>query len=150
MFDPEGIHRAVLNVVTNAIDACDEIENGEVRVQTVYDREAKLLKVIVADTGQGVAPEEMNKLFTLFTSTKGGRGTGLGLSVSQKICKEHGGVIRVKSKPGEGSEFILELPATGSDDQQNAALPGAAKAANSEIRPVATDSDSSIHETRVS
>jgi len=111
LFDPEGMHRAILNIVTNAIDACESVEAGRVVVSTEYDGEAKLARVVVADNGVGIEPEEMAKLFTLFVSSKGGRGTGLGLSVSQKICKEHGGQIRVESKPGKGSRFIVELPA---------------------------------------
>jgi len=52
----------------------------------------------------------VDKMFTLFVSNKGSRGTGLGLSVSQKICNEHGGQILVQSAAGEGSEFTLEIP----------------------------------------
>ncbi|MCE9557245.1 MAG: FHA domain-containing protein [Planctomycetes bacterium] len=111
LFDPEGMHRAILNVVTNAIDACESAEVGRVLVSTEYDANAKLAKVAVTDNGVGIEPEDMARLFTLFVSTKGGRGTGLGLSVSQKICKEHGGQIVVDSQPGKGSCFTIELPA---------------------------------------
>ena len=55
--------------------------------------------------------EDLDKIFTLFVSHKGGRGTGLGLPVSQKIVKEHGGEIRVTSQVGKGSQFTIELPA---------------------------------------
>ncbi len=110
MFDPEAIHRAVLNVVTNAIDACDGCEVRHVEVVTRLDDEGRNALVEVTDSGVGIAPDDMEKIFTVFVSKKGGRGTGLGLSVSQKILQEHGGVIRVESTPGEGSKFILELP----------------------------------------
>ena len=56
-------------------------------------------------------PEDLDKIFTIFVSRKGGRGTGLGLPVSQKIIKEHGGNIQVASQPGQGSRFTIELPA---------------------------------------
>jgi signal transduction histidine kinase len=111
MFDPDGLHRAVLNVVTNAIDACDEREDGVVEVSTQFSAPEKTIRVVVADNGSGIAPEDLEKIFTLFVSRKGGRGTGLGLPVSQKILREHGGQIRVQTRPGTGSRFTLELPA---------------------------------------
>ncbi|MCA9237326.1 MAG: FHA domain-containing protein [Planctomycetales bacterium] len=112
MFDPEGLHRAILNLVTNAIDACDETEQGAVTVATRYDEPHKTAYVTVQDNGPGIAPEDMEAIFTAFVSRKGGRGTGLGLPVSQKILEEHGGKITVASTVGHGSCFTLELPAT--------------------------------------
>ncbi|MCE9546635.1 MAG: FHA domain-containing protein [Planctomycetia bacterium] len=111
LFDPDGMHRAILNVVTNAIDACEQSEQGRVTISIEHDA-GKMARVIVEDTGVGIEPEDMGRLFTLFSSSKGSRGTGLGLSVSQKICKEHGGQITVESTPGQGSRFFIELPAT--------------------------------------
>jgi two-component system, NtrC family, sensor kinase len=121
MFDPEAIHRAVLNVVTNAIDACDSCEVRRVEVATRLDDEGRNALVEVTDSGVGISPDDMEKIFTVFVSQKGGRGTGLGLPVSQKIMQEHGGGIRVESQPGEGSKFILELPVNPpSDDEVSA------------------------------
>jgi signal transduction histidine kinase/pSer/pThr/pTyr-binding forkhead associated (FHA) protein len=110
-FDPEALHRAILNVVTNAIDACDKRENGRVVVSTAYLPEEALVRVIVEDNGEGIAPGDINKIFSVFESRKGSRGTGLGLPVSQKILQEHNGDIRVESTPEVGSRFTLELPA---------------------------------------
>ena len=118
-FDPEGIHRAVLNLVTNAIDACNTVSGddndqdrpGQVTVSTEYAAEESLARVIVEDSGCGIDPEDLDKMFTLFESKKGSRGTGLGLPVSQKILREHGGQITVESTAGAGSRFIVELPA---------------------------------------
>jgi two-component system, NtrC family, sensor kinase len=110
-FDPEGIHRAVLNIATNAIDACDEREGGHVNVATEFLSDKSLVRITVEDNGCGIAPEDIDKIFAIFVSHKGGRGTGLGLPVSQKILKEHGGDIRVTSQLGSGSRFVLELPA---------------------------------------
>jgi signal transduction histidine kinase/pSer/pThr/pTyr-binding forkhead associated (FHA) protein len=110
-FDPEGIHRAVLNVVTNAVDACAERPDGAVVVATQYQADESLARIIVEDNGVGIAAEDLDKIFTIFVSGKGGRGTGLGLPVSQKILKEHGGRIEVASTLGSGSRFTLELPA---------------------------------------
>lgn len=111
MFDPDGLHRAILNVVTNAIDACDTAEAGTVEVTTHYVAAERIARVIVSDNGSGIAPGDIEKIFAIFVSRKGGRGTGLGLPVSQKIFKEHGGRILVTSQPGQGSRFTLELPA---------------------------------------
>jgi len=111
VFDPEGIHRAVLNVVTNAIDAAaDGQREGRVDVSTHHSAEQPGARVIIDDNGPGIPPEQIDSLFSPFVSFKGGRGTGLGLPVSQKILKEHGGRIVVESTPGSGSRFILELP----------------------------------------
>jgi signal transduction histidine kinase len=109
-FDPEGLHRAVLNVVTNAIDACEKQEQGRVEIATELV-EGMRLRVVVADNGEGIPPEDVERIFSVFESKKGSRGTGLGLPVSRKILHEHGGEISVESAPGEGSRFILELPA---------------------------------------
>ncbi len=112
VFDPEGIHRAALNVITNAIDAADECEtSGQVRVKTEYRAEQSVVNIIVEDNGPGIPREQMDQLFSPFVSSKKGRGTGLGLPVSQKILNEHGGNIHVHSAPGRGSRFTLALPA---------------------------------------
>ncbi len=112
VFDPEGIHRAILNVVTNAIDAAAEASAaGAVRVATEYAPQEGKVRVIVEDNGPGILPEQMDTLFSPFVSTKKSRGTGLGLPVSQKILNEHGGRIQVYSAVGQGARFVLELPA---------------------------------------
>lgn len=139
LFDPEGLHRAVLNVVSNAIDASDprhrpepelvegadseapppEPTPGLVKVRTVYDPVESHARVIVEDNGGGIPPEELEHVFSLFVSNKGNRGTGLGLPVSQKIIREHGGQILVGGTPGQGAEFTLEIPAVLADVTRN-------------------------------
>lgn len=109
-FDPEGIHRAVLNIVTNAIDAVEGTEGAQVQVQTGYDRSSETLWVSVTDNGPGIPPEQLPRIFNIFESTKGARGTGLGLAVSQKILREHGGEITVQSQVGQGARFVLLWP----------------------------------------
>jgi signal transduction histidine kinase len=121
VFDPEGISRAVLNVVTNALDAVEGRPDPWVEIRIELDRPAGLVRVFVADNGEGMSPETLAEIFNLFVSTKGSRGTGLGLTVSRKILREHGGDIRAVSRLGAGSTFTLEFPlalatdAAGSD-----------------------------------
>jgi signal transduction histidine kinase len=62
-----------------------------------------------------MSPDTLAEIFTLFVSTKGARGTGLGLTVSRKILREHGGDIHAQSEPGRGSAFVLEFPLLGPD-----------------------------------
>ena len=109
-FDPDLLHRAILNVVSNAIDACEKRPNATVEVAIEFAEGDSLLHIVVADNGEGIAPEDIQRIFSVFESKKGSRGTGLGLPVSQKIMREHGGEIRVESTPGRGSRFYLELP----------------------------------------
>ena len=110
MIDPEGIHRAVLNIVTNAIDASEGAQDAQVVIKTEWDQDASVARISVRDNGVGIDPADIPSIFQIFASTKGSRGTGLGLPVSQKIIREHGGKIVVDSRPGEGSTFTIELP----------------------------------------
>ena len=110
LFDPEGLSRAILNVVTNALDAVEGRPHAAVTISVAADREAGLVRVRVADNGAGMTPETLADIFNLFASTKGARGTGLGLTVSRKILREHGGEIHASSRIGEGSTFLLEFP----------------------------------------
>jgi signal transduction histidine kinase len=111
VFDPEGIHRAVLNVVTNAIDAvADNSPPGTVVVRTEFDAEAAVARVFVEDNGPGIPADQMEHLFSPFVSSKKSRGTGLGLPVSQKILREHGGTLLVENQETGGARFTFELP----------------------------------------
>lgn len=110
LFDEDSIHRAVLNVVTNALDALDNVPQGRVRVTTRFDEAEQRIVVEVADNGPGIAPEERPNLFNLFVSGKGAKGTGLGLAVCRKVLREHGGDVEVDSEPGAGATFRLWWP----------------------------------------
>ena len=130
-FDPDLMHRAILNVVTNAIDASDHQDGaGHVDVRIDYWPGDPYVRIIVADNGEGISPEDVKRIFSVFESRKGARGTGLGLPVSQKIMREHGGNITIESEPGQGSKFTLELPARSLDDSSVAR-----KLAEDEILP---------------
>jgi nitrogen-specific signal transduction histidine kinase/pSer/pThr/pTyr-binding forkhead associated (FHA) protein len=110
MIDPEGIHRALLNIVTNAIDASEGAPDAHVAIKTEWDQDASIVRISVTDNGVGIEPDEIPSIFQIFASSKGSRGTGLGLPVSQKIIREHGGKIAVDSRPGQGATFTIELP----------------------------------------
>jgi signal transduction histidine kinase/pSer/pThr/pTyr-binding forkhead associated (FHA) protein len=111
LFDADLMHRAVLNIVTNAIDACEKREAARVVLHIDYEPHERTTSIVVEDNGEGIPPEDVQRIFSVFESRKGARGTGLGLPVSQKILREHGGDILVESTPGAGSRFILTLPA---------------------------------------
>jgi signal transduction histidine kinase len=108
--DSEGIHRALLNIAGNALDAVAEVEAPRVVVTTARE-DGAWFRIQVRDNGAGIAAERMADIFRPFVSTKGARGTGLGLAVSRKILREHGGDVLVQSQPGQGSLFTLRLPA---------------------------------------
>jgi signal transduction histidine kinase len=120
LFDPEALSRAILNVVTNALDAVEDKAGAKVTIRVSRDAEADRVRVTVGDNGPGMTAETLAEIFDLFVSTKGARGTGLGLTVSRKILREHGGDIRVTSRPGEGSTFELEFPWRTADDGEAA------------------------------
>jgi signal transduction histidine kinase len=107
--DPEGFHRALLNVVANALDAVEDSPSPKVSVYTELDR-FEWANCVVTDNGPGIPPEKITDIFKPFVSSKGARGTGLGLAVSRKILREHGGDIVVTSQVGKGSRFVLKVP----------------------------------------
>ena len=111
--DPKDIYRCLMNQVSNAIDACvddeDEDKKYLVRVSTRRDSDG-IVVFEVSDNGCGMDEEIRKQIFTGFFSTKGSKGTGLGLIVTQKILQEHGGTISVQSEPGKGSTFTSKLP----------------------------------------
>jgi len=111
--DPKDIYRCLMNQVSNAIDACvdDEDEDKKYLVRVSTRRESDGMVVFeVSDNGCGMDEEIRKQIFTGFFSTKGSKGTGLGLIVTQKILQEHGGTISVQSEPGKGSTFTSKLP----------------------------------------
>lgn len=99
----------MLNLVTNAIEAVEGATGGRVNVETEYDSQSDELVVLVRDNGPGIPAAQQAMLFNIFESTKGSHGTGLGLAVSQKIIREHGGDIFVESREGDGANFRLVL-----------------------------------------
>ncbi len=104
--DPELLHRAISNLVLNAIDAMPK--GGTLTLRASQSHSSG--RIEVADTGSGLTPEECERLFTPYYTNKA-HGTGLGLAIVQSIISDHGGRISVNSQPGQGTTFIIELPA---------------------------------------
>jgi len=112
-FDPAGIYCCLLNLVGNAIDACLATDASP-KCGTVTVRTLKAagwgIAYQVCDTGSGMDDETQGKIFQSFFSTKGTRGTGIGLMLTQKIVNQHRGKIEVASQKGAGSTFTIKLP----------------------------------------
>jgi len=106
--DGRQIHRVLMNLLNNAVDACEE-KGGAITVSTWQDGSGCYIRV--KDTGVGIPEEQMAALFQAFSSTKQSRGTGLGLACSEKVVREHGGHIQVETQVGEGTSFTVFLPA---------------------------------------
>jgi signal transduction histidine kinase len=103
--DPEQLRRALRNLVLNALDAMPE--GGTLTVRTAPANGTVMLEV--ADTGEGLTPEERDRLFTPYYTTKR-HGTGLGLAIVQSVVSDHHGKITVESEPGRGSAFRIQFP----------------------------------------
>ncbi len=118
--DGQQIYRCLLNLVQNAFDV--SAADGEVWIEATQERDparlaelpggpAAAIVLRVGDSGPGVPAENRESIFDPFFSTKGSKGTGLGLAVTRKIVEEHGGRIRIEDAPGQGAIFVITLPA---------------------------------------
>jgi two-component system nitrogen regulation sensor histidine kinase NtrY len=105
--DVEQMRRVIINLVDNAIEAMDR--KGTIAIETEHDRGNSVVRVTVADDGPGIPPEERDKLFLPYYSTKG-RGSGLGLAIVRRIVAEHGGSIELTENVPRGTRFTIELP----------------------------------------
>jgi nitrogen fixation/metabolism regulation signal transduction histidine kinase len=103
--DPELLHRAVSNLVLNAMDSMPN--GGTLTLRTRHEERKAVIEV--ADTGSGMTREECERIFTPYYTSKQ-HGTGLGLAIVQSVVSDHGGRICVRSEPGRGSTFVIELP----------------------------------------
>ena len=113
--DANTLQQVLLNLVTNAREAMAS-GSGEIRIETrVVAEQPGWMRVVIRDTGPGISPEELSKVFDPFYTTKR-TGTGLGLSVSYGIIQDHHGTVDVQSVPGKGTTFILAFP--GASDEQ--------------------------------
>jgi signal transduction histidine kinase/pSer/pThr/pTyr-binding forkhead associated (FHA) protein len=122
--DPDGVNRALLNIVTNAIDALEDVDHERrIEIKTGLTQNGRYLHLSVKDNGPGIPSEEQKRVFQIFHSTKGSKGTGLGLAVSQKIIQEHGGQIKIDSQSGKGASFVIEIPVRRQIIDENHAEP---------------------------
>ncbi len=106
MFDPERMHRAVMNVINNAQDA---MPNGGT-LTYVSEKQNGSIVFTVSDTGPGIPDAIRNTMFDLFVSSGKPRGTGLGLTITKMIVDQHGGSIEVESEKGKGATFRIRIP----------------------------------------
>ena len=113
LMDPHTIHTVLLNLLSNAMDAClfdeDTGKRWQVAVRTTAEAN-QMIRFEVSDNGTGMSDEVQAKMFTSFYSTKGHRGTGLGLLVTHKLIEEHGGRIKVETRLGRGTTVTVWLP----------------------------------------
>ena len=103
--DESQLQQAFMNLLLNAVEAMGG--GGALTVATECG--AGQVKITIRDTGAGIAPENLARVFETFFTTKK-HGTGLGLAISRRVVEEHGGVIEVQSEAGKGSTFIITLP----------------------------------------
>lgn len=111
--DPSLLRAALTNILDNAIEAC--IENSEIPVPEIritVERIEKEIRFTITDTGSGIKKEKMSHLFDLFYSSKGRKGTGIGLFITKKAIQKHGGTIHVESAPDQGTTFQVTIPRT--------------------------------------
>ena len=116
MADSHQLQQVILNILSNARQATEAFRrDGRIVLRTGVSAAQVWLRI--KDDGPGIPREIISRIFDPFFTTKPqGKGTGLGLSLSYGIVQEHGGTIRVESKPGEGAEFIIELPVITTPD----------------------------------
>ena len=113
----QEIKQVALNLITNALDSVDP--GGRVSIHLREDGD--WVELTVSDNGCGMTEDVMQQLFEpFFTTRRNGHGTGLGLSITYRIVQEHGGdLVPSSDGPGCGSQFLLTLPLTGKNDEEN-------------------------------
>lgn len=107
LLDVNLMQQVFVNLLINAVEAIQK--NGQITISSYVNTSKRSVGVEVADTGSGIRPDDMAKIFEPFFSTKN-NGTGLGLAVSYGIVQKHQGDIQVSSQPGQGTRFIMEIP----------------------------------------
>jgi len=107
--DPELLRRVVVNLIDNAAEAMEDSAAKQLELSTRLHAGHETVEIAVSDSGQGISPEDKDKLFLPYFSTKE-RGTGLGLAIASRIIAEHNGLIRAEDNLPAGARFVIELP----------------------------------------
>ncbi|MCP4813711.1 MAG: HAMP domain-containing histidine kinase, partial [Planctomycetaceae bacterium] len=107
--DASAFHQAILNLLTNAIEAVSA-KTGRIVVRLQVDDSCDWVIISVEDNGDGIEPNRQAEVFQPFASSKGQRGTGLGLAVTRKIAEEHAGSLELDEAFTAGARFLLRLP----------------------------------------
>ncbi len=110
--DPNWMQAALMNFMENAVDACiyDRNRSDHTVNFEVFESAPDKICFIIRDNGMGMDQETKDKMFTLFFTSKGSQGTGLGLFIANRVITQHGGTIKVETQPHEGSRFQICLP----------------------------------------
>ena len=109
--DPEIIRAALINILENAMEACiEDLRNIPHWIRFTIRADSANVYFEISDNGPGMDKEQASKIFQLFSSSKGKRGTGIGLFVTRKVILKHGGIIAVDSSPNKGAQFRITLP----------------------------------------
>jgi len=118
--DAGVVRLALINILENALDACAE-DDAHKHYKIVFSVQGddKQITFEIKDNGIGMDRETRESLFTLFFSSKGNKGTGLGLFIADKIIDQHGGKIAVESRPGQGSNFKITIPGSAQNLNRN-------------------------------
>jgi two-component system nitrogen regulation sensor histidine kinase NtrY len=134
--DPEGIRRALANLIDNAAEAMQGSLLRELGLHSAVSEDGGSVEIAITDTGHGLTDEIRERLFLPFYSTKG-RGTGLGLSIAAKIAQEHGGSLRAEANTPKGARFLLRLPLMEPAPAPSAFVEGAGAARELAAQPAA-------------
>ena len=119
--DPGVAHSALVNILENAVDACaDDSSKEHHRVEFTVRSEGDGVVFDIRDNGVGMDRETREKMFTLFFSSKGSKGTGLGLFIAHQMIRRHGGDVTVDSEPGQGAHFRIRIPKQRSETEGEA------------------------------
>jgi len=124
--DPTWLQAALVNFVENAIDACtyDRSKEDHIVKFDAFEVTKDRICFIIQDNGLGMDQETKEKMFTLFFTSKGSQGTGLGLFIANRVIRQHDGNINVESEPKKGSRFQICLPKFKPDQSKMVDIPG--------------------------
>ena len=117
-FDPDQMRRVLVNLIDNALSAVSGEKLREIKLQTRFDRDLRILRLTVADTGCGIPTQQRLRVFEPYFSTKDG-GTGLGLPIVKRIVEDHNGFIRALANEPVGTKMVIELPVPQAETWQS-------------------------------